>query len=96
MVEAAGLEPTVSSTRNWRDTTFATPRICKLKVENGKLKVYLVAVGYGAYIGICAIIRRAQILYHIMVCLSSVYIIKVVKEIIRKYVPGEVSDMGAG
>ena len=39
VVEAAGLEPTVSSTRNWRDTTFATPRICKLKVENGKLKV---------------------------------------------------------
>ena len=26
LVEAAGLEPTVSSTRNWRDTTFATPR----------------------------------------------------------------------
>ena len=29
MVEAAGLEPTVSSTRNWRDTTFATPRNVK-------------------------------------------------------------------
>ena len=26
LVDAAGLEPTVSSTRNWRDTTFATPR----------------------------------------------------------------------
>ena len=24
----------VVCTRNWRDTTFATPRICKLKVEN--------------------------------------------------------------
>ena len=29
LVEAAGLEPTVSSTRNWRDTTFATPRFVK-------------------------------------------------------------------
>ena len=29
LVEAAGLEPTVSSTRNWRDTTFATPRNVK-------------------------------------------------------------------
>ena len=46
LVEAAGLEPTVSSTRNWRDTTFATPRICKLKVENGKLKVNFVVVSY--------------------------------------------------
>ena len=26
LVEVAGLEPTVSSTRNWRDTNFATPR----------------------------------------------------------------------
>ena len=67
-----------------------------LKIENGKSKVYFVAVGYGDYIRICAIIRRAQILYHIMVCLSSVYIIKVVKEIIRKYVSGEASDMGEG
>ena len=27
LVEVAGLEPTVSSTRNWRDTNFATPRL---------------------------------------------------------------------
>ena len=26
LVEVAGLEPTISSTRNWRDTNFATPR----------------------------------------------------------------------
>ena len=35
LVEAAGLEPTVSSTRNWRDTTFATPRkrwICRQQI----------------------------------------------------------------
>ena len=32
LVEAAGLEPTVSSTRNWRDTTFATPRNIKLSI----------------------------------------------------------------
>ena len=37
---------TVIETRNWRDTTFATPRICKLKVENGKLKVNFVVVSY--------------------------------------------------
>jgi len=36
----------VIETRNWRDTTFATPRICKLKVENGKLKVNFVVVSY--------------------------------------------------
>ena len=38
--------PIDTSTRNWRDTTFATPRICKLKVENGKLKVNFAVVSY--------------------------------------------------
>ena len=37
LVEAAGLEPTVSSTRNWRDTTFATPRKYRLKIQTEKL-----------------------------------------------------------
>ena len=32
MVEAVGLEPAVSSTRNWRDTTFATPRLKYTKI----------------------------------------------------------------
>ena len=42
LVEAAGLEPTVSSTRNWRDTTFATPRneFLKLRLENYFLLCY--------------------------------------------------------
>jgi hypothetical protein len=38
------VEQETTSTRNWRDTTFATPRFCKLKVENGKLKVNFVVV----------------------------------------------------
>ena len=41
MVEAAGLEPTVSSTRNWRDTTFATPRNVK-KLLNFVVVSYVV------------------------------------------------------
>ena len=41
MVEAAGFEPTVSSTRNWRDTTFATPRFVK-KLLNFVVVSYVV------------------------------------------------------
>ena len=41
LVEAAGLEPTVSSTRNWRDTTFATPRNVK-KLLNFVVVSYVV------------------------------------------------------
>ena len=37
LVEAAGFEPTVSSTRNWRDTTFATPRF-KILIFYGWLR----------------------------------------------------------
>ena len=46
LVEAAGLEPTVSSTRNWRDTTFATPR--KILVYARTALLLRCATGYKA------------------------------------------------
>ena len=51
LVEVTGLEPAISSSRTMRDTTFATPRICKLKVENGKLKTVFAACNGKAVFG---------------------------------------------
>ncbi len=41
-------------------TTYATPRICKLKVENGKLKVNFVVVSHFSFLDA----NRTRVLYH--------------------------------